>query len=461
MNSKNKEKIKKKINEWIKNQETRKLCKALFNVEPCPGQREIIDAIVWDNDKRITITAYTQYGKTYAVALATALYLYLHRDKSINEIAPVRRQSKKYRQYLVEFILNCGPLRQQLDVNAEGAEKIKKEVSKQRMTFKDGNEVNILTAGGKNTAQSLMGHGGDLIILDESCDVPDEVYSKRIPRMLGAHPDAVLVEIGNPWRKDNHFYEHWNSEKYRSIKIDWKQGVKEGRITKEFIEEQREGSDLTDTEFKVLYEAEFPDQLEDGLIKHSWVQRAIDKPPFEFSQDSKIVGIDVAELGQDKSVATITYQENGKVNVDTIEYWSKQETMATVNKIDNKLHGHEYLVVDAIGVGSGVASRFKELNYNTYAMKVGESPNKQKSRYSNKKAQYYWKLRDLFEAGEIRINSNHADKLKSELTAIQYEHQPNGAIKIIDPDKSPDFADSLMLACSKSKRATGSRTVSI
>lgn len=446
------------IEEWIENKDVGNLCKALFDAEirDKPGQKEIVKNIAFKQNKRLCITAFTRYGKTYAVALGTALYLFLRKDKVVNEIAPVQKQSKKFRQYLIEFVLECDPLREMLDVNASGIERIKKEVSKKRVTFRDGNEINILTAGGSNEAQSLMGSGGDLIIEDESCDISADIYRKRISRMLGDNPDSVLVEIGNPWHKDNHFYEHWKSERFKNIQVSWKQGLKEDRITKEFIEEKKE--ELTDTEFQVLYKSEFPDSVEQGLIKHSWIEEAKDRE-FNFENDEKIIGVDVAERGNDKTVMTTTYQEANRVRVTNQDSWGNLETMQTSDKIDNSLKGYEYLNVDAIGVGSGVASRLKQKGFDVYSVKVSERSDS--DRFLNKKSEYYWKLRNLFEDGRISLGDNISNKLETELTQIRYEINSSGKIKIIDPDKSPDFADSLMLACCINSASSGSGSVSI
>lgn len=53
-------------------------------------------------------------------------------------------------------------------------------------------------------------------------------------------------------------------------------------------------------------------------------------------------------------------------------------------------------------------------------------------------------LRELFEMGDISIHEN--TDLIRELSSIEKKHTGSGKIKIEDPEKSPDHADSLMLA---------------
>jgi thermostable 8-oxoguanine DNA glycosylase len=85
----------------------------------------------------------------------------------------------------------------------------------------------------------------------------------------------------------------------------------------------------------------------------------------------------------------------------------------------------------------------KEMKMNVKGVQVSQSPTREKHRFLNKKAQYYFNLRSKFEEGLIDIKD---DKTCKELNQIKYEFSSNGKIRIIDPDKSPDYADALMLA---------------
>ncbi len=784
------------------------LSKAFFQAQPTEGQQEIIQSILFPRKNRICITAFTRYGKTWSLALASALYLLLNEDVSINAIAPVQRQTKKYREYLVEFILSSPVLLEDLDVHADTVARIRKEVSQTRMTFQDGSEVRFLTAGGSNLAQSLMGHGADLVICapyeekietknkgqipigkiveekipckvlsfnhkkgqkeykpvtryysngvqpilnikttagefkctpnhpvfvknkgylpasdlkkghslvmnhgtdlnifntkyiynapyqmrnmwseilqktqqnqkiqdthmqhnvswqnvftekqrphrnkmqklrenntknslqvlsdrksfllnevsnrilqskwlaseqrerrdnlrrmwkgfqsytvyfknkavlfdglqkqstfkrnewreqpnmarwsrtykiprdeeiqrmdkgnilsdmpnmrgnnegrisytphrprqeqldnrkcystmselswkgntksrkiqeavvksveeegrkpvynievednnnyflngflthncDESADISDEIFRKRITRMLGDSSDSILVEIGNPWRK-NHFHDHYTSPDYKTIRISYEQGLREQRITPGFVEQQRR--ELTDTEFKVLYEAVFPEQTEGGLFNMTWIQQAIDARGFNGGQP--VYGLDVAEAGADLNVLTKLrikrFDGLPFYHVVWIRGWSEADTSNTVNRTLTYLEGdaEAWVNVDAIGVGKGVADQLQRKRGKTNLVKVGKTPRatSKKDRYLNQKAEYYWHLRNLFESQRIILpegGNQHVKRLLNELEKMRYDFNARGKIEIIDPESSPDYADSLMLA---------------
>ena len=93
-------------------------------------------------------------------------------------------------------------------------------------------------------------------------------------------------------------------------------------------------------------------------------------------------------------------------------------------------------------MGDGLVKK----GFKVVQVKVGESPTREKWRFMNKKAQYFWYLRTLFEEGRISIPKNH--NLIHQLTQMKFEKTAGEKVKIIDPEeKSPDFADSLYLAC--------------
>ena len=435
----------------IKEKNIKFLCKAFFNTEPTKTQLEIIRTIAFRETKRLVISAYTRHGKSWSVSQGILLYIFLNSDKRILLIAPTSDQTGILRNYMTSFILESEFMTDLLDLEASGADRIKKEISRSRITFKNGCELKVLSAAG--TAERLMGWGGDLIVMDESCLIDYEVYRQKISRMLGDSPNSMLVSIGNPWHRNNQMYEHWTDPNFTKIHIDYKTGIKEGRITKEYVDEQRHL--LTEMEFEILYNANFPEEAEDQLIKGEWIKRAINKE-MEGLND-KVAGLDVAEFGMDWTVLTKGYTDGTRYKATSINYWDKQDTMQTVSKTIPNIDKETTIYVDATGVGSGVHARLKELTYKAVEVKVGRSPEaiiktekKKFDRFMNQKAQFYWKLRELFENGNISIPNNH--HLIKELLSMRYEITSGGKIRIIDPDKSPDFADSLMLMCSGYKR---------
>lgn len=428
----------------IANKNVKLLCKGLFGIEIKPSQEEIIRAIAFKEHKKTVISAFTRYGKSYSVAMGICLYILFNHDKKINLIAPTSDQSQILRNYVTEFIMACPELTERLDLDIKNkdVDRLKKEVSKKRITFKNGCELRVFSAQG--TGERLMGWGGDLIVLDESCLINPEVYRTKISRMLGDNPNTMMVEIGNPFTRDSHMYEHWIDPTWHSIHIDWQKGLAEDRLREDFLAEQR--SMLTPNEFKVLYDADFPEDSEDTLIRYEWIEEALKEKNID--NPTIIAGLDVAELGNDLSVLTICEVSDNNYKILAIHSWKKQDTMKTVSKVKELISQDTKLNVDSTGVGRGVYDRLDELGYNVNEIKVGRSPITEKDRFMNQKAEFFWAMRKAFEDERIQIIKNR--ELISQLNYMKYEITSAGKIRIIDPStKSPDFADSLMLCFAK------------
>ena len=269
------------------------------------GQLKIVGSVLDPQIKRLIVSAVTQYGKTRAVAIGVLLYILVNENKRILFIAPTIDQTNIIRNYVSEHIAASRQLASLVNrPRRSSPEDLKNEMSKKRLTLKNGCEIITLTAhgAGEEPGKQLMGFGGDVIVVDEACLILDEVYRKRIKRMLGSNPNSKLIILVNPWHRRNFAFRAWRNPKFKRIHIDWRQAVSEGRVTEEFIEDMRQ--ELSEYEFKVLYASEFAEDSEDSLIRWDWIQRALVKK-VEFSGATQTVwGLDVAEQGKDLTVLT-------------------------------------------------------------------------------------------------------------------------------------------------------------
>jgi len=420
-----------------------KLDQAFFGYKWGKGQLDIILNIMDPDVNRLIISACTRYGKTQAVACGALLYMLENTDVKIALISPTHDQTSILRNYIAEHISENEQLSQLIDApNKSNTGRLRKEASKKRVTFKGDREIRTFTAHG--SGDSLMGFGADLVIVDQSEGVDDEVFRGKISRMLGESIGSKLVEIINPWER-NHVWKHWNSERYERIHIDWRQAVDEDRLSEDFIDEQREN--LTDYEFQVLYEAEFPEESEDSLFKYSWITSAQNRD-IGIENGEHVFGLDVAGGGADLNVLTHTVQDDDKVRVVDQWSWSEADTMKTVGRVMDVLNSRQVddVRVDKIGIGKGVADRLGENGVPVSQVHVGKQPDSDKDRFKNLKAQGYMFLRSLFEGFDIGLPAD-CRVLVGQLAEIGREYTSSGKVKIVDPAKSPDHADSLMLAC--------------
>jgi hypothetical protein len=427
----------------------------MFNIQLTDKQVEIVDLIAFGEHKRVVISCMTRYGKSFSVAIGVCLWILINEKKKIAIVAPTNEKTTIVRNYIASIVVRSQLMLNLLDIDRKGSTRIQKEVSKRRMTWKNGVEMRTLSAEGKG--EQLMGFGADLLILDESCDIEYEVFRSKVSRMLGDSPNSRIIEIGNPLHRDNHMWEHWTDPNWFKIHIGWEIALNEGRITIEFLNEQR--SQLTDREFQILYKAEFPETSEDALIDWKWIEHAY-KTPMEI-EGTIIMGADIAEQGNDWTVVTIAIKDNlNRYKVIDVQSWGKTDLMPTVGKIMPLINKYKpkRINIDATGVGSGVYSRLEELkaegrlDATINAFKGGMSPDQEenKERFLNIKAESYWHTRKLFEENKISIPQNR--ELISQLSKMKWELTSSEKIRIRDPgtkegdtseEKSPDFSDSL------------------
>lgn len=415
--------------------------------------------LAYTEHRRVVISCMTRYGKSWSVAQGVILWILRNPHKKVAIIAPTNDKTAIIRNYIADFVARSDFLISLLDLEKKGTDYIKKEVSKKRMTWTNGVEMRTLSAEGRGDA--LMGFGADLVVVDESCYVAYEVYRGKISRMLGDRADtSVYIEIGNPIHRDNQMWEHWLSPDFYKVHIGWKDALKEGRTSLSFIERQK--AELTPREFKILYEADFPEETEDQLINSSWIEKAIRPIPNGIYPESKRLGVDVARFGNDLTVITKGFKFESLYVVESIEFHHKEDTMYTVGRIRALINSDSNIkrvCVDTDGLGGGVSDRLQELvdegelDVEVIQFHGGKgitTSEKDKKRFQNQKAQAYFHLRDLFEKGNIIIPNEI--KLKSELMKMKWKPTSSNKIKILDPGeaendtseaKSPDFADSL------------------
>lgn len=463
-----------------------------FNYWLTPGQVKVVRKIVFLEEKRMSISAYTQYGKTFCVTIGIAILI----DKGKTKVAfigPKQEQAGILRQYMSELILKDPSLLKKAMLTAEGDVRISKESSRKRMTFTNGSEYRVFSAEGE--ANRLMGFGVGItdgvgiIVKDESCLIPAAANAK-IGRMMGNNPEScILIELYNPWSRSNAAFEHTLDPGFDHTHIGWEQGVREGRTTKKFVMERKK--ELTPLEFTVLYDSLFPDESEDSIFNlakikaseersfgfekellkiedklsnpHKYKEEEIKNAKLELKNYVRVISCDPADKGLDETVVFWGVKKDNKFELEGCYSEPKSESMALVGfiveKVDSfvKRRVNGLINIDRIGVGVGPFSRLKEVLREKYFKNVkvcgchyGESAMK-KDFYSNKKAENFFRLKSLFD--EEMLSIPELRKLKTQLIAMKWELTSSGKKKVVDPKEySPDWSDALVyfVWCDKS-----------
>lgn len=429
------------------------LCRSYFRddqnkpFELSDGQADIFEAILTKRHRRVQIIAPTQYGKSNTVAMALIL-----RTQTYNEeFAIVTGQEKKSQiimEKVIGHVFDDPRLYTQLELDKnEPLERIKRERSKNRITWKGGGGVRTYTADARNRKRvidSLTGLGSPNIIEDEASLIQDDLQA-MILRMLGGYRGGFLLKIGNPFTT-GHFKKTWFEEKYHRVFIDYHQGLREGRYTEEFIEEMR-----TQPFFSILYECKFPS--EESVDMSGFYRLLTDTQVQEAKEKGEATGLlklgfDIGEGGDD-NVGVLRGDKFAKI----VHRSRVSDLMATTNEIVKliKQYGlkHGNVFVDATGIGAGVEDRLRELGFQVKGVKWAESGGEE---FANLKAQNFWDLKEWIRNGGKLEQSD----LWNELFVIKYKENSAGKLLIKSKEemrkegiKSPNISDALALTFNK------------
>jgi len=430
------------------------LCRTFFKddyqkpLEISDGQVEIFNSIYFKRNNRVHIEACTQYGKS--TIIACALILRTIKWKELWAIVAGRQDKARIiMEKVIQHTFDNPETVKKLDIDKnEPLERLKRERSKDKMTWRGGGEIRIYSAqtkSAKNVNDSLTGFGSPNIVEDESALIPDN-FQTMILRMLGGHKDNTLIKVGNTFNR-NHFYKSSLSSRYKKIHIDYIQALQEGRYTQEFIDEVKE--DMTPQEFGVLYECKYPDEetidvsgyyrlLSDLEIKNSIVEN-------KHEGDLRL-GFDVGE-GGDENVGVI----RSKTYAEIVHFSKIKDLMATtrviLDLIDKYKVKPENVFIDATGIGAGVASRVKELGKGITGVKWAEKAHQ--DIYLNLKSENFMRMQEWIRTagGTLKPDDNW-----NELSIIRWKKDTGDRIKIKTKEemrkegiKSPNIADALAL----------------
>ena len=261
------------------------------------------------------------------------------------------------------------------------------------------------------------------------------------------------------------------------------------------LEQERldDEKNLTGAEYRHIWGGEYYDEVEDSIIPVEWFNAAIDahkKLRFE-AVGPRIVSHDPSDKGPDSKglclrQGSVILDVQEKIDGDVAEGcdWATSYAhenradvfvwdcdgmgVALAEKVHNALHGTRIKM--EMFKGSHKADNPDEPYLNVGASFESTSTKSNAQTFRNKRAQYYWKLRDRFYATFRAIERNEymdpdsfisissdiecIDQLRAEICRIPRKQNPNGMIQIMNKVEmsarhgiaSPNMADALMMA---------------
>jgi len=285
--------------------------------------------------------------------------------------------------------------------------------------------------------------------VDEASGVPEQVFEAAAGSMSGH--SATTIMLSNPTRSSGTFFE----SQTRMADSWWTRRwscVDSPLVSDEFVQEMRERYGEESNAYRIRVLGEFPLADDDTIIPYHLIENATHRDVQIDEESTTVVwGLDVARFGTDK---TALCKRQGPV-VSEIMAWQGLDLMQTVGRVVAEYEAlppsrqPKQILVDSIGVGSGVVDRLRELGLPVRGVNVAEAPSMGDT-YLNLRSELWFKTKAWLEDRSCKLPKN--EKLIAELSSIRYSFTSSGKMKAESKDEmrkrgltSPDLADALCL----------------
>jgi phage terminase large subunit len=421
----------------------------MLGAEPFDYQQEFLEALA-KGTRKMSVKSGHGTGKSTTASWAMLWFLLLRFPNKVVVTAPTSSQLfdamyAECRRWVNELPKE---LQQLLNVKSDRIEL----VSAPSEAF-----ISCRTARAE-TPEALAGVHSDhvLLIVDEASGVPEQVFEAAAGSMSGH--SATTLMLSNPTRSSGTFFESHNRMADSWWTRTWS-CIDSPLVSDEFVDEMRLRYGEESNAFRVRVLGQWPLADDNTIIPFHLVESAQHRD-VEVYEDSKIVwGLDVARFGND---ATALCKRQGSV-ITEVRSWRGLDLMQTCGRVVAEYNAlppskrPSELLVDSIGLGSGVVDRLRELDLPVRGINVSESPSMGDT-YMNLRSELWFKAKAFLEERGCKIPKD--DQLLSELTSVRYSFTSSGKMKAESKDEmrkrglgSPDLADAFCL-CMASDAAT-------
>jgi hypothetical protein len=415
----------------------------VLGVEPDAWQKEFLTAIA-SGKRQISVRSGHGVGKSTAASWAMLWYFMTRYPVKVVVTAPTAAQLfDALFAELKSWVLRLPqPLKELMDVKQERLE---------LRADPTGAFISARTARAESP-EALQGIHSDnvMLVADEASGVPEAVFEAAIGSMSGEN--AVTLMLGNPTRTSGFFYDSHNKnrDKWFSMRVSC---LDSKRVASAFVEQVKDAYGEESNAFRVRVLGEFPKADDDTVIPLALVEDAMSRQITQSPTAPVIWGLDVARFGDD--CTTLAKRQSG-VLLEPVRKWRKLDLMQTVgvvkaewDALDDKARPQEILV-DSIGLGSGVVDRLRELNLPVRGINVSESP-AMKGSYRNLRTELWFKEKALFEQRSCAMPKD--EELCADLVSVRYlPPDSTGRLSIETKEqtkkrlrRSPDVADAFVL----------------
>ena len=234
---------------------------------PSPDQERLLREIANTDQLYFIICAGRGAGKTKVVSWivdwSCAVLTHFYPKYDVSVLGGSKEQSQKLYNYVRRDVYKTPLLEKVLE----------EEPLKSSTTFK-GSEV--LTHAASST--SVRGPHVELLVLDEACEIHDEIFYDALPMVTGSHHGRIII-LSTPHSFYGPFQDFWenaNTYEYQThgpwplTDCPWQDERALDMLKKTYTPER----------FSVEVEGKFP-RLGDKMFQIEWIEKAIAKQPFK------------------------------------------------------------------------------------------------------------------------------------------------------------------------------------
>ena len=425
--------------------------RVVLGAEPDEWQEDLLRAIA-SGTRRISVRAGHGVGKSTVCAWALIWHMVTRYPQKAVVTAPTAGQLFDALFAEVKFWINKlpEPIRELFDATSE------------KVTLRAAPEASFISArtSSADRPEALAGvHSAHvLLICDEASAIPEAVYESAAGSMSGEHACTVL--IGNPTRNSGLFFRthHQLSSEWKTMHVSC---LNSKRVSPDFVKQIADTYGPESNAYRVRVLGEFALRDDDTLIPAELVDSAMSRDVAVSPEEPVVYGLDVARFGDDRSVLC---KRRGNVVLE-FKVWQGLDLMQLTGAVVNeaKLDKPAEIMVDSIGLGSGVADRLRELGHVVRDVNVSESSSMMNAQAAKLRDELWLSLKEWLNARACKLPK--IDELRQELVAPTYTFTSNGKIKVEGKQemkrrgmRSPDLADALGLTFASVASRVGGRS---
>ena len=385
--------------------------------------------------KRFSVlVCHRRFGKTF-LAIATLIDAAISTDREnlrFGYVAPFQKQAKQVAwDYLKQFAL---PI--------HGTVANESETS---ITFLNGARIRLY---GSDNSQAMRGLYFDGVVCDEIADFRPETWPEIIrPALTDSHHKGWCLFIGTP-KGLNQFYDLYQ---YAQQDPEWYAGMYRVDETDVLDEEEirMARNTMAENQYRREFLCDFSASMDNALITIDKVTdaAAIKRTDSEVAGSAKILGVDVARFGSDRSVI----QRRKGLAAYTPKIFDDIDNMTLAGMVAQEINEWtpDAVFIDA-GRGEGVIDRLRQLGF--FVTEVNFGGKALNPTYHNKRSEMWDNIRIWLDDGGSL--PPHTD-LKTDLCVPTYKFDTSNRMQLESKDdikkrggRSPDLGDALALTFS-------------